>query len=166
MVEALATLDADLSIATDRDAWTELGIPVRLQQGAGLGQRLHHAASTALAEGHRACAIIGSDSPTLPPDHVRKLLAAQSDVALGPAEDGGFYAIVFRRTALHMFDGVAWSTPETLRQTEASTTRAGLTVSLGPSWFDVDTPEDLERLSRSDVPAHTRHWLEVNLAPR
>jgi rSAM/selenodomain-associated transferase 1 len=166
MVDALSTLDADLSIATDSPAWTELGIPVLLQRGGDLGERLLNAASGALAEGRRSCAIVGSDAPTLPADHIRALLDMTADVALGPAEDGGFYAIACRRTQPAMFDGVSWSSPETLRETEAALASAGLGVGLGPSWFDIDTPADLDRLSRSEVPAHTRRWMEVNLAAR
>jgi len=61
-------------------------------------------------------------------------------------DDGGFYAIACRRIAPAMFEGVAWSTSNTLRDTVGALTYCGLSVELGPAWFDVDTPEDLQRL--------------------
>ena len=48
-----------------------------------------------------------------------------------------------------MFEGVRWSTETTLSDTVESLTRCGLSVELGPAWFDVDRPEDLKRLGES-----------------
>ncbi len=90
--------------------------------------------------------IMGSDSPLLPPDHIRELLRSDADVALGPTKDGGYYAICCRRAVAEMFDGVPWSTGAALAGTVDALTRCGLTVEQGPGWFDVDTPDDLERL--------------------
>ena len=82
-----------------------------------------------------------------------------ADVALGPCEDGGYYAIACRRTHPRMFDGVTWLSAETLAQTEEAARRCGLSVERGPGWYDVDRPEDLLRLEREqDLGAHTRLW--------
>jgi glycosyltransferase A (GT-A) superfamily protein (DUF2064 family) len=89
---------------------------------------------------------LGSDSPGLPPGHIRALLVSQADVAIGPTEDGGFYAIACSRTHPAMFDGVHWSTCSAFDDTVAASRRAGLTVEVGPAWFDIDRPEDLTRL--------------------
>ena len=45
-----------------------------------------------------------------------------------------------------MFGGVAWSSPHTLKQTMAAIKSTGLTVTLGPAWYDIDSGEDLQRL--------------------
>jgi glycosyltransferase A (GT-A) superfamily protein (DUF2064 family) len=89
--------------------------------------------------------IVGGDVPSPPLPALRRLLSAEADVALGPASDGGYYAIACRRTHPAMFDGVAWSSGSELRHTVEACQRAGLTVALGDPWFDIDTPEDLER---------------------
>ena len=68
-----------------------------------------HALEAGLDSGYQRVMIIGSDAPTLPAAHVSALLAADADIAFGPAEDGGFYAISARRVDPAMFDGVAWS---------------------------------------------------------
>lgn len=99
-----------------------------------------------LAEGRPVTMILGSDSPTLPAAFVSEILECPADVCLGPATDGGFYAIACRRTSPAMFDGVTWSSPHTLEQTSRAIQQAGLTVALGSLWYDVDTKEDLERL--------------------
>ena len=82
----------------------------------------------------------------LPPSHVQALVDSPADVALGPTEDGGFYAIACSRTDPAMFDAVHWSTSSALEDTIQASRGCGLTVELGPSWFDVDGPEDLARL--------------------
>ncbi len=119
------------------------------------------ALSQSLARGRPRVVILGSDVPDLPAAHVEELLGIDADVAFGPAEDGGYYAISCRRSDPRMFDRVDWSTGEELEQTIAACRRCGLTVATGPSWHDVDTPADLERLARSPgLRRHTREWFK------
>ena len=55
-----------------------------------------------------------------------------------------------------MFDLVAWSQASTMAQTIAAVERCGLTVEVGPRWFDIDEPSDLDRLRLlSDLPPQT-----------
>ena len=100
--------------------------------------------------------ILGSDAPSLPLSHLQQLMATPGDVVLGPAEDGGYWAILARRTDARMFEGVEWSTPRALEQTVAACRRCGLSVSLGPEWFDIDEPADLRRLAERDEPLSPR----------
>jgi len=140
--------DADLELSTDEptQAWCEFPV-ARSVQGAGqLGERIYAALEHALAAGRPKAMILGSDSPGLPAAHIRALLASAADVSLGPVDDGGFYAIACGRTAPAMFEGVRWSTGSTLSDTVKALTGCGLSVELGPPWFDVDRPEDLTRL--------------------
>lgn len=111
-----------------------------------------HALTHALAEGRPAALITGSDSPDVPQAHLTHLLNAPSDIALGPTDDGGFFAIAARRTHPEMFRGVQWSIPETLAQTNRALENCGLSVSIGPSWYDIDTPDDLARLNGEAAP--------------
>ncbi|MBM3763831.1 MAG: GNAT family N-acetyltransferase [Acidobacteria bacterium] len=142
-----AGLAADIELHTDisTDAWKSFNVTRRLQVEGNLGDRMRSALSLKLAEGRPRAMILGGDVPTVPISHLEKLLALDADVALGPADDGGYYAIACRRTTEKMFDGVAWSTASALSDTKAACERAGLTVALGESWFDIDTPEDLAR---------------------
>ena len=117
---------------------------------------MRKALKTALAAGRPQAMILGSDSPTVPLAHIEQLFAAKEDVALGPTEDGGYYAIAARRVDAQMFTKVRWSTEHTLADTVAALCAAGLSVSVGPSWWDVDSPEDLERLEAAGFASEWR----------
>lgn len=41
-----------------------------------------------------------------------------------------------------------WSTPAVLKRIVAEAGKRGLSIHLLPSWYDVDRPDDLDRLAR------------------
>jgi rSAM/selenodomain-associated transferase 1 len=144
------------------------------QRGGDLGARIESAASDAFARGLGPAVVVGTDSPTLPPAFVERafasLSAGEADVALGPAEDGGYYLVGLRRPFAGLFRGVEWSTPRAYAQTAGNAARTGLRVLELPRWYDVDTPADLLRL-RDEVLADeaarlrapsTREWLRAH----
>ena len=150
--------EADFELHTDMtsDAWVDTGVTRKVQISGHLGLKLIHGLSQGLRAGYQRSMIVGSDAPTLPANHLRSLLSSNADVALGPAEDGGFYAISARRTHPDMFDLVTWSQASAMTQTIAAVERCGLTVEVGPRWFDIDEPSDLDRLRLlSDLPPQT-----------
>lgn len=138
------------------------------QQGGSLGHRLSHVLATALDRGHRLVIAINSDSPTLPADRLGAAFAELDrpdiDVVLGPADDGGYYLIGWKQPHRRIVETVTMSTPNVLADTLAIADEDGLHVSLLDRWYDIDTPEDLERL-RAEVAAgvpcgsHTRRFL-------
>lgn len=135
-------VDVEIHSDVTTGAW-----PVeRLQHGPDLGARMLHALSDSLRIGRPQVCILGSDSPTLPSGHLSALLASPEDVALGPTEDGGYYAIACRRVHPAMFLDVPWSSGDTLVATERAVRACGLSVTRGPLWYDVDEFADLERL--------------------
>src|SRR6266571_2865142 len=165
MLDKLLTLSdfADIELHTDiqTDVWRRPQVTLGEQSAGDLGLKMLHALSAGLARGRERVCIVGSDAPTLPAAHLRTLLASPADVALGPCEDGGYYALSCRRTHPEMFRGVEWSSAATLAQTEEAVRRCGLSVERGPGWYDVDLPEDLLRLRRDgNLPLHTRLWLD------
>lgn len=148
-LQALEKLPGPCDIELHADALLPDWLPcpvVKPQSQGNLGTRMFTALADALNQGRRTAMILGSDSPTLPSSYIADILDAETDVCLGPASDGGFYAIGCHRTASTMFDGVEWSTPDTLQQTLRSIEQSGLTWSIGKEWYDVDTGEDLDRL--------------------
>jgi len=153
--------DIELHTSITTDAWRETLVTRKVQCPGGLELKLFHALDAALAEGRSQAMVIGSDAPTLPGAHLKRLLNATADVALGPCEDGGFYAIACRHVRPEMFSGVRWSAPETLGDTLAAVKRCGLSVELGDLWYDIDEPADLERLRREHVvPVRTKQVVE------
>ena len=124
------------------------------QQGADLGARLFRALVDAgNGAGRKSLvAAIGSDHPTVPLARVEEAFARLergADVAIGPAQDGGYYLIAVRSRALRprLFEEIAWSTSEVLPTTLERCRELGLQVELLETASDVDTPEDLARLA-------------------
>jgi len=170
MIESLSALSdaADFELSTDIEtvAWRDVPIDRSLQGDGDLGTRIYRALRKGLAAGRPRAMVLGSDSPNLPRDYIAGLLLSDADVALGPTEDGGYYAISCRRVVPGMFDGVRWSTGHTLTDTVRAVGERGLTVAHGLPWFDVDQPSDLERLrGQADLPQHVAKWLISSRAP-
>lgn len=169
MLDSLApfTVAADIELSTDieTDAWRDIPV-ARSAQGEGtLEERIYRALAAGLEAGRPKAMIVGSDSPGLPATHIDGLLHSTADAALGPAEDGGYYAIACRRVAPAMFRGVNWSTSSALDDTARALQNCGLTVELGMRWFDIDEPSDLFRLWKSaNIPRHTAEWLRSNVS--
>ena len=158
-----AGFDLELHTDTGTDVWTDTGVTARLQHEGDLGLKMFHALGDALRRGVPRAMIVGTDAPTIPVEYLEALLASETDVALGPAEDGGYYAISARRVQLEMFGGVTWSASDALQRTIAACAACGLTTEVGPEWWDVDDPVDLERLMRiRDLPPHAAEWRSSN----
>jgi uncharacterized protein len=140
-----------LEIHSDALAWQQLSehlqIPTRLQCAGDLGQRMLFAIKNGLAAGYERVLILGADSPNVPLPYLETLLNFESDLAFGPAEDGGYYAIAASKWHPQMFDGVKWSTADALQGSLRAATAAGLTTATGLTWFDIDEYEDLDRLT-------------------
>lgn len=141
--------ELELSLDVPCGAWSEFSIVRTIQQEGNLSVRLYSALELGLSTGHPNVVILGSDSPTLPVEHIRFLLDCKADVALGPTLDGGYYGIGCRKTRPMMLHGIRWSTSDALRDTVRAVQRCGLSHALGPEWFDIDNPEDLRRLTAS-----------------
>jgi rSAM/selenodomain-associated transferase 1 len=126
------------------------GFSLVAQHGPDLGARLHATLAGLLAAGHAGAIAVDSDTPTLPSAFLQQAVNCLSqpgpDVVVGPTEDGGYYLIGVRLAHRELFDGVPWSTAAVLEVTRRRAVAAGLRAVYLPSWFDVDTPDDLERL--------------------
>lgn len=125
-----------------------LKVPLRLQRGDDLGERMRHALRGALRR-HRRAVLIGADCPALTPGDLRRALRwlqGGVDVVLAPAEDGGYALIAARRISPDVFANVDWGNASVLAQTMANIARTRLRHRLLRTVWDVDRPEDLERL--------------------
>lgn len=125
----------------------------RVAQVSGdLGARMEAAAGAGLDAGDGVL-LLGSDCPVLTAAHLRAAQAAltAAPVVLVPAEDGGYVLLGLARAARAalsaLFRGVPWSTAVVADETRRRAATAGLAVhELAPLW-DVDEPEDLDRLA-------------------
>jgi hypothetical protein len=125
-----------------------LNTKVRLQRGRDLGERMHHALRSALRR-HRSAILIGADCPSLTAADLRRAarwLKGGADLVLAPAEDGGYALIGARRISPAVFANVEWGSAQVLATTVKNLVRARLSHRLLRTVWDVDRPEDLERL--------------------
>jgi hypothetical protein len=139
------------------------------QRGDDLGARILFTFNQLFQQGYPQVIVIDSDTPTLPTanlEEARRLIATQqNDVVLGPTEDGGYYLIGLRQSRPELFEGMPWSTSQVFPETRRRSEQSGLAVACAESWYDVDTPEDLARLTASldhlqdGVAWQTRHFL-------
>jgi rSAM/selenodomain-associated transferase 1 len=129
---------------TRPNAWLRaLRVPIRRQRGADLGERMFNALRR-----RRGAILIGSDAPALRLRDLQRAarLARGTDVVLAPAEDGGYALIAARRIDRRVFEGVRWGGADVLAQTLANLSKLGWRYRLLRTVWDVDRPQDLERL--------------------
>lgn len=120
-----------------------------------------------IKQGYPKVLALNSDGPTLPPENIYRAvkLLDESDLVLGPGEDGGYYLIGVKQLHENIFNHIEWSTPRVLAQSLARAEDAGLSTTLLPYWYDVDTADDIQRLQEEidlispDRLIHTRRYL-------
>ncbi len=120
-------------------------VTLQTQSGADLGERMDAAMTRTLAS-HRQVLLVGSDCVDLSPEDINlalEQLAAGSEVALGPALDGGYYLIGLSKPQRRLFEGIDWGTDRVLQQTRARVAQLGLSLFELPPRRDLDRPEDL-----------------------
>ncbi len=115
---------------------------------ADLGVRIHHAISHVQQSGYSHVLTIGTDSPSLPAEHLHQAATALEthDLVLGPATDGGYYLIGLKSAPLFgLFTDIDWSTERVLHQTLQRAEQRRMSVHLLPAWYDVDDLATLRR---------------------
>ena len=123
--------------------------PLLIEQiGEDLGERMFNAFQFAFENDSDAVVLIGTDSPTFPPEFIAKAFEylEKTDAVLGKTADGGFYLIGLRRLKKEIFENVEWSSAQTFEQTLRNITRLNFNLQEIPAWYDVDEPEDLHKL--------------------
>ncbi|MGH7274115.1 MAG: TIGR04282 family arsenosugar biosynthesis glycosyltransferase [Nitrospiria bacterium] len=141
------------------------------QQGDDLGQRMGGIVKTLMQSGCSRVVLIGTDIPTLPTSYVKDAFnflqrrAPQTDVVLGPSEDGGYYLIGLSRWVPQLFEGIPWSTDKVFEITLQKIHDLGLKFEILPKWFDVDDYKHLKTLAaqlaqQPDLAPHTWAFLK------
>ena len=135
-----------LAVSPDRDADAGRFWPhgfARRRQGRGdLGQRMERALK---APPPGPAVLIGNDIPDVAARHIARAFDAlgDHDAVFGPASDGGFWLVGFRRRPWPNapFANVRWSGPHALADTLANL--AGRRVAMVDELNDIDTGADL-----------------------
>lgn len=151
------TLDAVLACRAERrilvlegspGPWLPAGIDVQPQRGEDLADRLAAAWSTVTAG---STLQIGMDTPQLTgadlDEAFETLERPGVDAVLGPAADGGWWAIGMRRPDPSVFAGIPTSTADTGRLQQAALEGRGWRVACLPVLQDVDTGGDVAQVA-------------------
>lgn len=120
------------------------GVGLMQQVNGDLGARM----LAALAAPGGPALVIGTDCPALSAGDLRAAadVLHGADAVVFPAEDGGYVLIGTRRPEAALFADMAWSTPQVMDETRRRLRQAKLTWQEPVTLWDVDLPEDLDRL--------------------
>ncbi len=123
------------------------------QAEGDLGRRMAYAFGETLEKAPMAL-LIGTDCPSLKPDDLKeakKVLKQGTPVVISPAEDGGYVLIGLRQYESTLFEGISWGTHSVLKETRERLRRLKWRWRELPERWDVDRPEDVERLRNSGL---------------
>ena len=140
---------------------------LRRQAGSVLGDRMHQAFVDCSKNGFGKIVIVGTDCLMLTADDIKMAFHEldKCDCVLGPTKDGGYYLIGLNSPDAGLFRRIQWGTSSVLQQTVDRITGMKKTFSLLDQKEDIDTPEDLKRLSRAikgtNMAVHTQKVLET-----
>jgi len=153
----------DIAVAATRDQGAVLysacaplqslrryGLPLELQQGNDLGERMAHALHLERSRyPGESVVLLGSDLPGIRARHIRHahLLLGRADAVIGPARDGGYYLIGLaahcKTAPAECFRGLAFSHDQVAREAMERFVSLGLTFAQTALLSDLDQAEDL-----------------------
>jgi len=153
-VEALTSADASLRIyyypadsGENVANWIGKGFVFAPQRGEDLGERMRNAFADSFSEGLERALLIGSDIPDLNIAVIGDAFSSleNSDAVVGPASDGGYYLIGFRKSSFlpEVFHGINWGSNSVFRETMKLLSVSGYHVRVLDERHDIDTIDDL-----------------------
>mgnify|MGYP003640019366 CR=1 FL=1 len=128
------------------DAWSEEYFLKYVQSEGDLGIKITDAFRSIFKEGGKVI-IIGSDCYDLDAHTIEDAFEKldDSDVVIGPANDGGYYLLGTNNFHPELFQDITWSTEKVLKETVKQANTNNLSVSLLKELIDLDTLEDLQK---------------------
>lgn len=134
---------------------------LELQEGNDLGEKMYNAFNKVIDRGSTKTIIIGTDIPDISSDIIQKAFQAlnNSDVVIGPANDGGYYLLGMKKLYRSFFTGIEWSKDNVLNKTLEKINSLNLSYSMLPELIDIDTEEDLKNWLANDS-ENANSWLK------
>ncbi|MBW6511637.1 MAG: TIGR04282 family arsenosugar biosynthesis glycosyltransferase [Desulfuromonadaceae bacterium] len=141
-------------------------LQLRPQAEGDLGTRLEQALRDLLADGYQRAALIGSDSPDLPPKLVDAAFSALREHACVtiPAGDGGYVLIGESQHHPELFAGIPWSTTEVFAATQRRAAAFNLSCATVGQWEDCDDWGSVLALLERSPRSATAQYVRDNLA--
>ncbi len=119
------------------------------QRGNSLGERIFNAFKHCAAKGYTHIVLIGSDSPSMPADFIKKafLKLEKNDFIIGPCFDQGLYLIGAKKEKINeIFRNIKLDTGKDVSLILKKINRMNIRLSMLPFWYDVDDINDFEFL--------------------
>ncbi|RNC92629.1 MAG: glycosyltransferase [Allomuricauda sp.] len=128
------------------DVWPNTVFSKKLQQGADLGARMHHAFQEGFEAGYKKIIVIGSDMYDLSKEDLETAFSTleQHDFVVGPAKDGGYYLLGMKKLRSTLFENKAWGTASVLSDTLTSIENENFTLLSVKN--DIDLYEDIREI--------------------
>lgn len=146
-----------------RDCSQRYPVTLQVQQGRDLGARMLNALEHTLQSAKFAL-IVGTDCPALASTHLDAaagILRAESPrrhVVFIPADDGGYVLLGATCAPLALNKNIGWGGDKVMAQSRRNLIQANIGFTeLDPLW-DVDRPEDLDRLKTL---AYDHDWIDT-----
>lgn len=128
----------------ENDLWDKAVYQKKVQKGQDLGMRMKNAFNTAFQNNDHVI-IIGTDMYDMSKDDLEQAFRqlATHDAVIGPAQDGGYYLIGFKKRLVDgIFENKAWGTATVLKDTLADLKNVNYTLLKERN--DVDVYEDIK----------------------
>ena len=126
---------------------TNYQLSLHTQQGDDLGERMHHAITSAL-ETSAAVILMGCDCPSFESNDLEfaiTALQAENDIVIAPAEDGGYVMIGMTQAQPQLFLNLTWGHDQVFKNTRQRMSELDLKCIETCMHWDIDTADDLQR---------------------
>jgi uncharacterized protein len=142
-IQITLTLEAEHGIPIFKEAFPELNVTSQCR--GNIGKRMWHALQTSFDQNAEKAVLIGSDIPGIHWSIIQQAfdLIDEETIAIGPAQDGGYYLIGMQSPGQNIFQDILWSSNSVLAGTISNITQLGLMPGFLPTCLDIDFVEDL-----------------------
>lgn len=116
------------------------------QSDGDIGIKMFNALKKVFDSSYKKAVLVGVDIPDISSKTASKAfeILNKKDLVFGPARDGGYYLVGMKWPMREIFEGIEWSTKETLKQSVKKASAQGYSVDFTETLLDIDTPDDLK----------------------
>lgn len=143
--------------------WIGTGFFYVSQKGENLGSRMLNAFELVFSHYAEKAIIIGTDIPDLNSDIILQadMLLDNSDIVIGPSNDGGYYLLGLKKPQRELFENIEWSSDSVLNSTLKAANKLELKIVQLPVLRDIDTKQDLENWLNDDFENPLKHKIRT-----
>lgn len=132
------------------DIWNDGEYERELQKGNNLSEKFINVFNDTFQKGYEKVIVLMPDCPNIKDVLIKKAFNElnDNDIVIGPTTDGGFYLLGLKKLHLSLFENKEYSTPTVTEELKTEAKNLNLSLAELPTFTDVDTEEDLGKLSK------------------